>query len=97
MIAIKLTLILLLIMPFLFVMGTIASSAETIGPFLVGNYNINVRDIAVFGKNLKRATEDIVMMEIDIVKNIILYIKNAKPMEMRQSLHRAMRLSAVNA
>jgi hypothetical protein len=97
MIAIKFTLILLLVMPFLFVMGTVASSAETIGPVSVGNYNINVRDIAYFGKKLQRATDGIVKMEIDIAKNAALYIRDAKPLETVRSLHRVTRLSAVNA
>jgi hypothetical protein len=97
MIAIKFTLILLLVMPFLFVMGTVASSAETIGPVSVGNYDINVQDIAFFGKNLKQATEGVVMMEIDIVRNIVIYIKDARPLEMGRSLHSVMRLSAISA
>jgi len=72
---VKLIIIILLLMPFLFTIGTIASSAETIGPVSVGNYNIQTKNIAIFGKGLKSATEGIVMLEIDTARNIILYIK----------------------
>ena len=84
-------------MPFLFVMGTIASSVETIGPVSVGNYYIQVKNIAIIGKKLKAATEDVVMMEIDIAKNIILCIKNANGIDADRILHNIRGLSAVNA
>ncbi|GEM_PF-922677 len=94
---VRLIIIVLFLMPFLFTIGTIASSAETIGPASVGNYYIQVKNIADFGKALKSATEGIVMLEIDIARNIILYIKEAKPLDTYRILHSIKALSAVNA
>ena len=71
---IKIIFMLLLIMPFLFVAGTIASSAAAIGPVSVGSYYIPIDNIASIGKSLKSAAEGIVLMEIDIAKNIIYHI-----------------------
>ena len=93
----KLILIAVLIMPFLFVMGTIASSAEIIGFHSVGNYSIQTGNIAAFGKGLKEATEGIVMMEIDIARNIIHSIKQAKPIGADRGLHNVKRSAAISA
>jgi hypothetical protein len=85
---VKLIFLLLLIMPFLFVAGTITSSAEVLGPVSVGSYNLQTQDIAAFGDRLKSATEEIVMLELDIARHIIAYIKDARPLQHSQNLYR---------
>ena len=94
---VRLIIIVLFLMPFLFTIGTIASSAETICPASVGNCYIPIDNIATIGKSLKLATEGIVMLEIDIARDIILYIKAAKPIDMDRILHSIKGLAAVNA
>jgi hypothetical protein len=60
-------------MPFIFVMGTIASKAELMGPISVGQYT--EKDIAFFGKNLRSATQGIVMAEMDMIRDKIRYMR----------------------
>jgi hypothetical protein len=88
---------LLLVMPFLFVIGTVASSAAVMGPISVGSHYIPVDNIASMGKILKSATEGIVFMEIDIAHNIICHIKQAKPIETKQVWDKIRRFSSLNA
>jgi hypothetical protein len=78
MMIIRYILVILLIMPFLFVIGTIASSADIISPVSVGDYNVRVKDIAAFGNALKSTVEGIFMIEIYIARRIFLCIKGAK-------------------
>ncbi len=94
---VKLIIIILFLMPFIFTIGTIASSAEVLGSVASGNHNIQIKNIAIFGESLKSVTEDIVMMEIDIAKNIILYIKSAKPIDMDRIVQSVRGLSGVHA
>lgn len=84
-------------MPFLFVAGTIASSAAAIGPVSVGSYYIPIDNIASIGKSLKSAAEGIVLMEIDIAKNIIYHIKEARLIETKQVWDKIRRFFSLNA
>jgi hypothetical protein len=75
MIVLKIIMILLLIMPFLFVVGTIASSADLLGPISVSGANIQSQGIARFGSTLKSATGGFVAIEIDILKRFFAYLE----------------------
>ncbi|TRZ53952.1 MAG: hypothetical protein D4S01_00365 [Dehalococcoidia bacterium] len=94
---VKLIIIILFLMPFLFTIGTIASSAEVLGSVASGNHNIQIKNIVIFGESLKSATKDIVMMEIDIAKNIALYIKRTKPIDTDRILQGVRGFSGVHA
>jgi hypothetical protein len=61
---IKLFIILVIFMPTLFVMGTIAQTTETLGPLSVGGYSVRFDNIAEIGGIVKDATEDFTRREI---------------------------------
>jgi hypothetical protein len=72
----RIILLVLLIMPFLFVVGTIASSADQLGTVSIGSYNLQPQKIAEFGNGLISATEEVVAMEIGLVKRVFAYLKD---------------------
>ena len=72
----RIILLVLLIMPFLFVVGTIASSADQLRTVSIGSYNLQPQKIAEFGNGLVSATEEVVAMEIGLVKRVFSYLKD---------------------
>ena len=69
---IRLSLLAVFIVPVLFVMGTIASQAATLGPIQLGAYyQFEFDKIAQQGANLKALTEGLTKKEIDILYRII--------------------------
>lgn len=71
MIVIKLFLLVVLLVPVLFVMGTVASSADILGPFPVGACQDAFYNIAQTGKRLRAATEGFTTKEIRLVAQIV--------------------------
>ena len=61
----------MLIIPFLFVCGIIASSIEEIAPLYNGNNYIWISSVSACGRRLEKASEKIVYMEVDIVQKVI--------------------------
>jgi hypothetical protein len=72
----RIILLVLLIMPFLFVVGTIASSADQLRTVSIGSYSLQPQKIAEFGNGLVSATEEVVAIEIGLVKRVFAYLKD---------------------
>lgn len=67
----KIMTLILLIMPFLFVFGIMASSADILCFSWAVEKHILLPEFAVCGKGLERATREAVYMEMDIIRQII--------------------------
>jgi hypothetical protein len=74
----KILIMLVFIMPFLFTVGIMASSADSLGPVSIGSYSIDTDRIVLFGDNLKNLTEKFVLMEIDLVRKTVVALKHIK-------------------
>jgi len=79
----KIILMILFIIPFIFVTGIIASSFEEMIPLASGNNCIWMRKVSVCGRGLKRSSENIVFMEVDIIQKVVVglyksrYVRNS--------------------
>jgi hypothetical protein len=62
-------------MPFLFVAGTIASSADQLGSVSIGGYNFHPQGVAEFGKFMVSSTREAVSLEVGLVRRIFIYFK----------------------
>lgn len=71
MIVIKLFLLVVLLVPVLFVIGTVASSAEALVPFSPGVYQEGLCNIAQAGKDLRDATKELATKEISFCVQFI--------------------------
>lgn len=71
MLAIKLLIFAVLLVPVLFVIGTMASSADMIGPLPAGVYHEELHNIARIGEGLTAATGDLAAKEIRILVGIV--------------------------
>lgn len=85
---IKLFLFISIIVPFLFVMGTIASEATSLGPITIGTSHVELSSIAQAGKALKVATGDLTMKEISLIRTIINSPKMQRVFSIDENLHR---------
>lgn len=71
MIIIKLFLLAVLLVPVLFVIGTVASSAEVLVPFSLGAYQDGLCNIAQAGGGLRDATKGLATKEISLCLQFI--------------------------
>lgn len=71
MLVIKLLILAVLLVPVLFVIGTVASSAEIIGPLPAGACQEGLHNIARAGEGLRALTEDLATREISILVGIV--------------------------
>lgn len=71
MLVIKLLILAVLLVPVLFVIGTVASSADIIGPLPAGVCQEGLHNIARAGEGLKAATEELAAREIRILVEIV--------------------------
>lgn len=71
MIIIKLFILVVLLAPVLFVIGTVASSAEALVPFSPGAYQDGLCNIAQAGKDLRDATKELATKEISLCLQFI--------------------------
>jgi len=76
--AIKIIVIIIFIIPFLYVSGIMASSVKALIPSAGGDNHIWMTKVAVCGRRLENASKGIVYMEIDIAKRIIADISKAR-------------------
>ena len=67
---IKLILVIILAVPFLYVTGIVASSADILGPISVGTFVLEPNQVSDFGRNLTSATEGFLHKEIDFVLSL---------------------------
>jgi len=67
---IKLILVIILAIPFLCVTGIVVSSADVLGPILVGTFVIEPNQVSDFGRSLTSATEALMHKEIDFVLSL---------------------------
>lgn len=97
MIVIKLLLLVILLVPVLFVMGTIASSADILGPFPVGAYQDAFYNIAQAGKGLRAATEGLATKEIKLLEQIVQDLQGPHDIfQETESMHRIKSLLEIN-
>jgi len=64
---INLVLIIILSIPFLYVLGIVASDADMLGPISVGTYIIELNQVSDLGRSLASKTEKLMHKEIDFV------------------------------
>ena len=93
----NLFLLAVLMVPFLFVVGIAASSADTLGPVSVGGYYINFNNVARVGERLKAATEGLAIKEVDIVRKIICNTGSLRPIEIDETVRRVKMIAQRNA
>ncbi len=76
--AIKIIIITLLIVPFLFVTGIITSSIKALIPLPGRDNHAWMAKVAVYGRKLENASKSVVYMEMDIMKKIITDISKTR-------------------
>jgi hypothetical protein len=76
--AIKIIVITLLIVPFLFVTGIITSSVKALNLLSNGDNHIWMTKVAAYGKRLENASKSVVYMEMDIIRKIIADISKTR-------------------
>ena len=64
---IKLILLIILIVPFLYITGIVVSNVDILGPISVGTYIIELNQVSEFGRSLASLTEEVMHREIDFV------------------------------
>ena len=67
---IKLILVIILAVPFLYVTGIVVSSADMLGPISVGTFVLEPNQVTDFGRSLTSATEVLMHREIDFVLSL---------------------------
>ena len=67
---IKLILVIILAIPFLYITGIVVSSADALGPILVGTFVIELTQVSDFGRSLTSVTEALMHKEIDFVLSL---------------------------
>jgi len=93
---INLSILAIFIVPFLFVMGTIASEAATLGPIAVGSSQIELSSIGRVGESLRALTEPLAIKEINLIRSIIKGPKMHKTIGIDENLQRIRALAAKN-
>lgn len=86
-----------LLVGFLFVMGIIASSAQTLSPIPVGEHYIQFNKVAEVGEGLRGITEDIAAKEINSILALAERIEPAYWLRSRQDLYRIKNLTERSA
>ena len=64
---IKLILLIILIVPFLYITGIVVSNVDILGPISVGTYIIELNQVSEFGRSLSSLTKEVMHREIDFV------------------------------
>ena len=64
---IKLILLIILIVPFLYITGIVVSNVDILGSISVGTYIIELNQVSEFGRSLASLTEEVMHREIDFV------------------------------
>ena len=64
---IKLILLIILIVPFLYITGIVVSNVDILGPISVGTYIIELNQVSEFGRSLSSLTEVVMHREIDFI------------------------------
>ena len=67
---IKLILVIILAVPFLYVTGIVVSSADMLGPISVGTFVLEPNQVSDLGRSLTSATEALLHREIDFVLSL---------------------------
>jgi len=91
---INLSILAIFIVPFLFVMGTIASEAATLGPITIGSSQIELSSIGRAGESLRALTKPLAIKEINLMRSIIKGQKVQKVIGIDENLQRIKALAA---
>ncbi|MFC1806967.1 hypothetical protein ACFL0T_01175 [Candidatus Omnitrophota bacterium] len=84
----KILILTALLIPAIFVMGTIASSAQTLSPFSVGSYDLPIDKISSAGEVMVSATREITISEAKLIRDIIKGYTSDDMFYLKETMHR---------
>ena len=88
MIVIRILLLAAVLLPFLFVAGTVMSSAQSLDGICAGRYTVELNAVCETGQALKAATQQLTMREMDIIIGLIRNFNAQALSEKIGNLHR---------